>query len=581
VGGFQVAYAGRVFPGVQALGVDLGGRTPDEANAALRVRADSLLAAPVTVVAGDTVRRTTWREVGLRLDSAVLSDEALAVGRDGSPVRRLTEQLRTATGAYPLDVSMRTDDPALRVFLDDLAASVDRPPRDARLLVQPDGQLQYTTSETGRALDPSDAAATLADAARRGLGEVALPVRETPPQTPDELRRDAREFAEHVLASPLVLTDGERRWTVDQRELASWLEFEGGAGQPLAARVDADAVRGHVAALGKEIDRPVANARLDWNGGRPRVIRPAASGRALDAAAAQAAILERVVTVERTVALPVREVRPAVDGDNVAALGLQGLIEESTTSFAGSVPEKAHNIKLAAERLHGTVVPPGALFSFNREVGPTTLASGYQWGFGITGGAEGLRTVPSVAGGICQVATTLFQAFFWSGYRLEERHWHLYWIPAYTSRGVVGLDATVDEDSDLDLQFVNTTSQAVLIQSSVSPDSVTFQLYGTKPSWSVSVAAPEITNRVPPDPRPVVEEDPTLVAGRRVTVETAREGFDVTIVRTVTNADDVRTLRLKSVYQPSRNVTLVGAGGAAASAPSTAQNRPVGDRARE
>jgi hypothetical protein len=71
------------------------------------------------------------------------------------------------------------------------------------------------------------------------------------------------------------------------------------------------------------------------------------------------------------------------------------------------------------------------------------------------------------------------------------------------------------------------------------------------------------------------------VAGRRVTVETAREGFEVTIVRTVTNADDVRTLRLKSVYQPSRNVTLVGAGGAAASAPSTAQNRPVGDRARE
>ncbi len=38
-----------------------------------------------------------------------------------------------------------------------------------------------------------------------------------------------------------------------------------------------------------------------------------------------------------------------------------------------------------------------------------------------------------------QVATTAFQAFFWSGYRLEERNWHLYWIPAYTSRGVVGL----------------------------------------------------------------------------------------------------------------------------------------------
>jgi hypothetical protein len=66
-----------------------------------------------------------------------------------------------------------------------------------------------------------------------------------------------------------------------------------------------------------------------------------------------------------------------------------------------------------------------------------------------------------------------------------------------------------------------------------------------------------------------------------VTVETAREGFVVSIVRTVTNADDVRTLRLKSVYRPSRNVTLVGAGGAAATTPSTAQNRPVGERTSE
>jgi vancomycin resistance protein YoaR len=238
------------------------------------------------------------------------------------------------------------------------------------------------------------------------------------------------------------------------------------------------------------------------------------------------------------------------------------------------------------------VVPPGALFSFNREVGPTTLAAGFQWGFGITGSGDSLHTVPSVAGGICQVATTLFQAFFWSGYRLEERHWHLYWIPAYTSRGAVGLDATVDEDSDLDLQFINTTPNAVLIQSAVEGENLTFRLYGTKPDWKVEVSSPEISNRVPPDTRPVVEEDPTLAAGRRVTVEAAREGFDVTILRTVTANDDVRTLRLKSTYRPSRNVTLVGTGGGAPPAtggptgqPSgpapSAQNRPVGERASE
>src|SRR6476620_11561652 len=110
-----------------------------------------------------------------------------------------------------------------------------------------------------------------------------------------------------------------------------------------------------------------------------------------------------------------------------------------------SVPEKAANIRLAAQRLNGVVVPPGGMFSFNDEVGPTTLESGFQWGFGLVTGAQGgAHTVPSVAGGICQVATTLFQSVFWGGYQLEERFWHLYWIPAYTSRDVVGIDATVD-----------------------------------------------------------------------------------------------------------------------------------------
>jgi vancomycin resistance protein YoaR len=70
-----------------------------------------------------------------------------------------------------------------------------------------------------------------------------------------------------------------------------------------------------------------------------------------------------------------------------------------------------------------------------------------------------------VAGGICQVATTLFQPVFWAGYQLEERYWHLYWIPAYTSHGVLGLDATVDEDAGLDFKWTNTTSNYVLIQS--------------------------------------------------------------------------------------------------------------------
>ena len=73
------------------------------------------------------------------------------------------------------------------------------------------------------------------------------------------------------------------------------------------------------------------------------------------------------------------------------------------------------------------------MFSFNKEVGSTSLDAGYKLGWGIANNGANVRTVPSVAGGICQVATTLFHSVFWSGYQLEERNYHLYWITGYNS----------------------------------------------------------------------------------------------------------------------------------------------------
>jgi hypothetical protein len=175
-----------------------------------------------------------------------------------------------------------------------------------------------------------------------------------------------------------------------------------------------------------------------------------------------------------------------------------------------------------------------------------------------------VHTVPSVAGGICQVATTLFQPVFWSGYQIEERYWHLYWIPAYTSRGLVGLDATVDADSGLDFKWINPTDQPVLIQASTDAEHITFQLYGQPPPWTVHVEDPVISERVVADPTPEVQQEPGLAWGRTILVESARDGFTVLLNRHVTpnNGGQSRDLALKSVYAPAHTVTLVGTHGA-------------------
>jgi hypothetical protein len=86
-------------------------------------------------------------------------------------------------------------------------------------------------------------------------------------------------------------------------------------------------------------------------------------------------------------------------------------------------------------------------------------------------------------------------------------------------------------------------------------------LKGVNPGWEVRVAGPTISNVKPHDPTPVEREDPTLPAGRRVQVESARDGMDVAITRTVVKDGQVVDQRtFTSHYEPSQNVTLVGTG---------------------
>ncbi len=117
------------------------------------------------------------------------------------------------------------------------------------------------------------------------------------------------------------------------------------------------------------------------------------------------------------------QVRSRAEPDSSAALDPADFpvtLGAFTTTLVGSLPERTHNVRLAARALDGTVLRPGEELSFNGSVGPRTAERGYGAAPVIL--REARQT--QVGGGVCQVASTLFDAALLAGLTVVERTRH-------------------------------------------------------------------------------------------------------------------------------------------------------------
>lgn len=124
------------------------------------------------------------------------------------------------------------------------------------------------------------------------------------------------------------------------------------------------------------------------------------------------------------------------------------------TYISGSA-ERAQNIRLATESINFTLLKPGEIFSFNRIVGPRTEKHGYKKAPVIV--YEGHEM--GYGGGVCQVASTLYNAVIGVKLKIVERHGHtkrVHYVPK-------NKDATVTYPY-LDFRFQNNTGSPLIIR---------------------------------------------------------------------------------------------------------------------
>ena len=74
------------------------------------------------------------------------------------------------------------------------------------------------------------------------------------------------------------------------------------------------------------------------------------------------------------------------------------------------------NLRVACEYIDGTILAPGDEFSFEDIVGPRVESRGFVMGSSIP--------EPTIGGGICQVATTVFNAALYANLKITDREQH-------------------------------------------------------------------------------------------------------------------------------------------------------------
>jgi vancomycin resistance protein YoaR len=373
------------------------------------------------------------------------------------------------------------------------------------------------------------------------------------PRAPSITTAEAEAIAAEArvtLSDAVVLkARGKKLGRLGPGALADLLVFERAAGTYRLA-LDEKALASRLAAAAEPFARDAVDATFRTVGKRARVV-PAKPGATLSAERTAASILAAAAAPgDRVARAAFEQIAPEFTTREAKALGIRHEISTFTTLMGESSANRIWNVQLLGRYLDGTIIKPGQVFSYNKVMGPRTAERGFREGQMIWNGV----LVPSIGGGVCQTATTIFNAAFEAGLPILERRNHSFYISHYP----MGRDATVSWGGS-DLVFKNDLDHAILIKAHGNAETFTVTFYGTKQGRRVVSTTSTPTNYT--QPRLQYAIDPNAPPGSVRTAEGGGPGFSVNVQRKVYERGKlIREDEFPTTYTPQNPTQIYGPG---------------------
>lgn len=201
------------------------------------------------------------------------------------------------------------------------------------------------------------------------------------------------------------------------------------------------------------------------------------------------------------------------------------LIGTYSTTYSANAAGRNENLRVGCANIDGTVIAPGDVFSMNVGLGPQTYANGYKdAGVYVNGKVE-----QGVAGGVCQVTSTLYNAVILAELEIVERYPHSMTV-GYVP---LGRDAAVAGDYK-DLKFRNDTEYPVYIEAYARDGKVVCNLYGHEiHDAGHKVDFEMVFDGTIPKPAEKITKDATKPEGYRQVTYTGKTGSKVSTYKII------------------------------------------------
>lgn len=215
-----------------------------------------------------------------------------------------------------------------------------------------------------------------------------------------------------------------------------------------------------------EVYKEAKNAYFEEN---PFKVTAEVRGVDFDLKKAKGFLEENNNNTEFTIQLKYTE--PEIKLKNLKIDVFPNLLSSFSTRFDEDNKERSNNLNIAASKIDGTILAPGAEFSYNRVVGERSISAGYKEAKIYQGG----KVIDGLGGGICQISSTLYNAVVCANLDVTERYNHQF-ITSYVQPG---RDATVAYGSK-DFKFKNNRTYPIRIDVYITSGIAKVDIYGIK-----------------------------------------------------------------------------------------------------